>query len=127
MPRWRELGGEVLVVTFTPPERMKAFLEKHPLPFRIVTDPQRDAYRAFALGRVSYLAFLRPRVMWGYMKRLLQGWRPAAPTDDDLLQLGGDFLIDAEGRLAWVYASKEPTDRPSAMALRAAMEKCCAT
>ena len=30
-----------------------------------------------------------------------------------MFQLGGDFVIDARGRLAYAYRSAEPTDRPA--------------
>lgn len=33
--------------------------------------------------------------------------------EDDLHQLGGDFIIDSAGNLALVYPSKMSTDRPS--------------
>jgi peroxiredoxin len=121
LPLWRSRGGEVLVVSFTPPAKMKAFIERHPLPFRIVSDPNRDAYRAFALGRTSVGAFFRPGVLWRYLRGVFRGYGPAKPVDDDMMQLGGDFLIDAEGRLAWSRPSHEPTDRPSANELQAAM------
>jgi hypothetical protein len=53
---------------------------------------------------------------------MIRGYGPAKPVDDDMLQLGGDFLIDAAGRLAWSRPSREPTDRPSALELQAAMK-----
>ena len=121
MPAWRIRGGEVVVVSFTPPAKMKQFLAIHPLPFRTVSDPDRAAYRALSLGRTSVLAFLRPDVLWRYLKGIAHGYGPVKPEDDDLLQLGGDFLIDATGRLVWSRPSREPTDRPTAAELQAAM------
>ncbi len=113
---------QVLVVSFTPPQRMRAFLGKHPLPYPTVADPDRAGYQAFALGRTSVLGLVRPRVLWGYIQQMLKGWRPLKPVDDDLMQLGGDFLLDARGKLAWTYGSREATDRPNADQLRAAIE-----
>ncbi|MDQ4049819.1 MAG: AhpC/TSA family protein, partial [Actinomycetota bacterium] len=34
-------------------------------------------------------------------------------TDGDLLQLGGDAVLDAHGRLAWIHRSAGPEDRPT--------------
>jgi hypothetical protein len=49
---------------------------------------------------------------------MLRGWRPQGPNKgDDVLQLGGDFIVDAAGRLAYAFRSAEPTHRPSAREL----------
>ena len=34
-------------------------------------------------------------------------------ADDDLLVMGGDFIVDSSGRLIYAYPSKKYTDRPS--------------
>ena len=104
-------------MSFTPPAKMAMVLDKHPLRFAAVSDPTRAGYRAFALGRASVLSFLRPRVLWGYASKLLRGWMPTKPVDDDLFQLGGDFILDAEGRLVYAYPSRDATDRPPVSAL----------
>lgn len=113
----------VLVVSFTPPKRMRAFLAGHPLPFPSVSDPDRTAYREFSLGRVGWTSFLKPSVIWGYLRRVFQGYAPAKPVDEDMLQLGGDFLLDASGRLTFARPSEAPTDRPTAADLREAITK----
>ena len=38
-PDIQRLGGEVLVVSFAPPERVAAYLDKYPQPFPVVSDP----------------------------------------------------------------------------------------
>jgi peroxiredoxin len=111
----RQRGGEVLVVTFTRPERIEPYLARHPLPVPVVSDPSLKAYRALDLGRTSWWALLRPGVIVRYLKQMLRGWLPEKPNEEeDLLQLGGDFVLDAQQRLAYLYRSTEPTDRPSA-------------
>jgi peroxiredoxin len=114
----REAGGDVLVVSFSAPTRVAAYLERYPQPFAVVSDPERSAYRTFALDQTSWGSFLRPGVLWGYLKLMFGGWSPqAAGKGDDVLQLGGDFVIDREGKLAWAYRSKVATDRPPTSAL----------
>jgi hypothetical protein len=57
---------------------------------------------------------LRPRVLLGYLRLVWRGWRPRrAREGEDVLQLGGDFVLDGQGRLVFAYRSIEPTDRPS--------------
>lgn len=118
----RELGGEVLVVSFTPPKKVAIYLAKYPLPFPIASDPTLAAYRAFALEKTTVGSMLRPGVLLRFLGTLLHGWRLDMPTrGDDLMQLGGDFVLDADGRLRYAHPSSEPTDRPSAEALLQAM------
>ena len=38
-----------------------------------------------------------------------------------MLGLGGDFLVDADGLLAWAYRSANPDDRPSLAEIGAAI------
>jgi peroxiredoxin len=111
---FRRLGAEVLIVSQARPELLTAFLREGPLPFAIVADPGRAAYRAFGLERTSWAELLRPGVIFRYLRLSFRGWRPRKPyAGEDVLQLGGDFVLDREGRLAYAYRSAEPTDRPS--------------
>jgi peroxiredoxin len=121
----RAAGGDVLAVSFAPPEAVAAFLRHTPLPFLLVSDPERSAYRAFGLERTSWPAILRPGVILRYLGLIFRGWRPRRPRPgEDLLQLGGDFVLDGAGRVAYAHRSAEPTDRPAfpdlLLAIRAA-------
>ena len=119
---FRRLGAEVLVVTQARPELLAAFLRDHPLPFLAVADPERAAYRAFGLERTTWATMLRAGVLLRYLRLILRGWRPQqVRAGEDVLQLGGDFVLDGEGRLSYAYRSAEPTDRPSVEALLHAM------
>lgn len=109
----RAEGADVLVVSFTGPKQVTAYLKRYPLPFPVVSDPTRAAYRAFTLASASWPSLFRPRVLLPFIKLLLRGWEFRKPArGDDLLQLGGDFLLNPRGRLAWAYPSENPTDRP---------------
>ena len=119
----RDRGVRVLVVSFTPPKVIEAFLAKHPLAFPIVSDPKREAYRAFALRRTNVFAFFKPRVLGKFIRQILNGFRVRKPVDSDVLQLGGDFLLDAEGRVVWSWPSQDATDRPSPADIQAAVVK----
>lgn len=120
----KSLGGEVIVITFATPVQLAAFAREASLPFLVVTDVERKAYRAFALGQTSLGGFLRFGVIWQYLKLIFLGWMPRKPAADaDVWQLGGDFVLDPEGRLVYAYASKDATDRPSNDALLQAMRQ----
>lgn len=123
----RQLGGEVLAISFAPPERVAAYVARYPLPFPVLADPQREGYRAFALGRTSWLRMLNPLVILRYFALMVRGWKPWKPDQgDDLLQLGGDFVLDRQRRLVFAHPSNEPTDRPSMQEVLAAVRTAAA-
>ena len=113
--------GEVLVVSFAGPPRVAAYLERYPLPFPVAADPTLAAYRAFSLGRTSWATFFRGGVLGRYLGLIFRGWLPWASAGEDVLQLGGDFVLDGAGRLVYAHASAEPTDRPPVAELLAAL------
>lgn len=105
-------------MTLSRPETLRMYLQEKRWPFPVVADPERAAYRQFGLARTRWTTFFRPDVVAGYMKFIFRGWRPrAAIAGEDLLQLGGDFVLDADQRIVFAYSSAEPTDRPAAAEL----------
>lgn len=122
----KQLGGAVLVVSFMSPAFLSMFLAERPQPFPVVADPERKAYDAFGIGSTNVRGFLRLGVIWHYLKLIFRGWLPKGPAKDaDVWQLGGDFVIDAAGRLRYAHPSSDSADRPSndelLQALRAAI------
>ena len=118
LPELRQLGAEALVVSFAPPGRVAAYLAKYPQPFPVVSDPERSGYQAFGLSSTSVGAMLRPGVIARYLMHIFRGWLPDKRAEgEDIMQLGGDFLLDGAGVLRFAHPSAEPTDRPSAAEL----------
>jgi peroxiredoxin len=125
---FRRLGAQALVVTQARPDCLAAFGRALPPPFPIVADPDRRAYRAFGLERTSWGTLLRPRVIFSYLRLLFRGWRPRRMVEgEDVLQLGGDFVVDGQGRLVYAYRSAEPTDRPGVEVLLKAVREAAAS
>lgn len=121
---FRRLDSEVFAVSFAPPEKIGPYQKMNPLPFPVLSDPERTAYKAFALDRTSWKQIFHPRVVGRYLKLMFKGWMPwRANKEEDLLQLGGDFVLDEERQLVYAYRSADPTDRPSAQALLDAVRK----
>ena len=108
------------MVSFEPLERLGEFMAQYNVPFEGLADPERAAYAAFGLGRGAVAQVYGPAVWLSYVKLLLAGQR-AAPIAGDTLQLGGDFLLDAEGRLLLSHPSRNPTDRPTVETILAAL------
>jgi peroxiredoxin len=114
----RALGGDVLVISFAQPNFVTMYRKDKPLPFPVVSDPTLAAYRAFGLERVSWASFLRSGTILKYLALIFRGWIPRRPNEgEDVLQLGGDFILDEQRRLVYAFRGKAPTDRPSAREL----------
>jgi peroxiredoxin len=111
---FRHAGVEVLVVTQSTPEALAAA----PLPLQTVCDPERTAYRYFGLDRGRWSMFFRWGVLARYLRLIFAGWRPhRGEAREDMLQLGGDFLLSADRHLLYAHRSNDPADRPTAAAL----------
>ena len=82
------------------------------LPFPLLSDPDRDVYRAYGLRRGRLSQLLRPGTVLAYIKLLGRG-RLYHFRRSDLRQLGGDFVIDEGGKVQYQYRSAAPHDRPS--------------
>ncbi|MGI9185142.1 MAG: AhpC/TSA family protein [Solirubrobacteraceae bacterium] len=117
-----QLRVRVVVVAFASRESLAGYQHRQGLDqIQVLTDPDRRAYQAFGLGRGTLLrVWLDPRVWARYVQLILRGHRPE-PAHEDTLQLGGDALIGADGRLAWIYRSRGPEDRPSLARIQAAL------
>lgn len=112
------MGAQLVVVTQSRPEHLRMRLEDDPKPFPVVCDPDRQVYRDFGLLPGKARMFLSFKVMGSYLARIFQGWRVRMPVkNEDLLQLGGDFVLDQSRHLVFAYRSIDPTDRPSVLQL----------
>lgn len=123
--RLSELGQdtEVALITFTTKENLGWYQEANEVPFPILVDPDRSGYRAFGLGRGStgriygwkatrrYLELFRSA---GANRRPDAAWlRELLRPSEDTLQLGGDFVVDTDGNLAYGFWGEGPDDRPT--------------
>ena len=95
-------------------------LEGHPgrlgLPFPFLADPHRALYHRFGLGRGRFRRVYGLGTLRAYAALALRGWRlrrSALGSGEDTLQLGGDFVIGPDGRLAAGYRPDGPDDRPA--------------
>ena len=124
----RALGAEVVVVSFERATLLPIYIEEQGWPFRIVSDPDRRAYHAFGLTSATWSQMLQPRVFIAVVKMLWRGskrgFRLRRPTPHvDVLQLGGDFVLDADRRVIYAYRSQGSTDRPPTEALIEALRE----
>jgi peroxiredoxin len=111
-----ELGSttKVVLVMFTDPKTLQPYQSKHDLPFQVLSDPERVAYRSFGLGRGSVLRIWGLRAARRYLQIMrVSGLRGLAAPTEDTLQLGGDFVVSADGTLTYAFWGEGPDDRPT--------------
>lgn len=107
-----ELGDAVVVLlTFTRQRNLRGYRGRMGLPYVVLADELRGAYRAYGLSRGPWWRVWGPTTIRAYAGLLRGGARLRRPTEDTL-QLGGDFVVGRDGRLVYAYRSKGPADRP---------------
>jgi len=106
----RKLNTEVWIISFSTPDLAHVWIEETCTSFRILLDPERNVYAAYGMGR-SWARTLSVITLWFYLKALFRG-RRLHGKQGDLAQLGGDFIVDAEGIIRLAYPSRDAADRP---------------
>lgn len=86
---------------------------------RVLTDPERAAYRAAGLHR-NALATLRPSVLARGARAYAEGHRQGAVAGDPWLH-GGAFVIRADASVAFAQRSEAPGDHAAVEDLHAAL------
>jgi AhpC/TSA antioxidant enzyme len=117
---------DVVLITFADLAELDDYKRRRNLSVPILVDSERSTYETYGLGRASF------RAIWGLAtaKKYLAILRPSGPgrglrdlraATADTRQLGGDFVVAPDGRVAWGYWSTGPADRPSAGEVLAAV------
>lgn len=114
-------GARVLAVSFADVEMARAYAGDHALPFPIASDPDRAAYQAYGVGRGSKTKVWRVTAIAQHLWLRLRGFRPGRHHQEDLQQLGGDFVIGADGALRLCHPSSAGDDRASVDELLASL------
>jgi peroxiredoxin len=115
------LNAQVATVSFGTEYWSQMWLQETHSPFPFLLDPERAAYQAFKLES-SLIHAWGVRNLLYYAKAKLQG-RETFGKRGDTHQLGGDFIIDAQGIVRLAHPSKDPTDRPAVAELLAVLEE----
>ena len=110
-------GVSIVVVSFAEPAKLVHYQEHRRWPFTMLADPERNAYRAFSLKRLSWFQLFSPATLMRYLKLFREGMEREDYGQEDIHQSGGDFLLDRKGNVLFAHRSRNPADRPSAAEL----------
>ncbi|XP_042218984.1 uncharacterized protein LOC121864128 isoform X1 [Homarus americanus] len=108
-------GCHVVVVTFGVMSGAERWRLETACPFPYYTDPSHALYQLLGLKR-SVASVWNTATLSYYGAQIAKGIPlPESYTDieDDPHQMGGDFILDKQSKLQFVYRSKVPNDRPS--------------
>ncbi len=124
---FESLNTRLVVISFGLASQARAWLEETGAPFTLLLDPERAAYRAYGLEHSLVRSW--GLKVWGQYARLMLAGRQWRGTlrEGDSGQLGGDFIVDANGIARLAYRSRDPTDRPLVSRLLAVLANCSAT
>ncbi|KAI1895704.1 hypothetical protein AGOR_G00108980 [Albula goreensis] len=104
----------VLVISFGSQEGAQYWLQDTDCKYDMLLDPERKIYSWFGLG-TSVTKVLSFENMLLYSEYIISNHTfPQAPAfiKDDMFQLGGDFVLDEDGRVIFSHCCKSPVDRP---------------
>jgi peroxiredoxin len=108
---FQNLNTNVVAISFGDEYWVRAWLAETQSPFPVLLDPTLAAYQAYGLDR-SALRSWGVKTLWYYARALGRGEK-LLEKRGDAYQLGGDFIVDADGMVQFAYPSHDPTDRPS--------------
>lgn len=118
---FQRLNTNVVAISFGAEYWVRAWLAETQSPFPVLLDPTLAAYQAYGLDR-SALRSWGVKTLWYYARALGRGEK-LLEKRGDTYQLGGDFIIAANGIVHFAYPSRDPTDRPAATDLLAVLRR----
>ncbi|HYI14340.1 MAG TPA: peroxiredoxin-like family protein [Thermomicrobiales bacterium] len=104
-----EAGLSVVVITPDRPSRARKFIEEYKVPFPTLTDPERNAYRAYGLMDGSIGQLINKRIVAGGLRATLNGTFPRGTTSSPR-QLPGTAIVDSTGRLRHLHHGRDAAD-----------------
>lgn len=121
--RIERASGTAVFVAHDTPQRVRAgLLRDLDLPWPVLVDLDRVAYRAWGLRRATIRTVWLDPTVWARYGRLLLGGQRLRRLGGDTLQLGGDFVLDADGVITWARP-QHADDRPPVGVLLAELER----
>jgi hypothetical protein len=113
-----DLRAGLILVGFSPPDRLAALARHLGWPGPVLTDQQRMLYRRLGAGRAPLRRVYSPATLATYAAGLLHRQRLARPVEDTR-QLGADAIM-ADGVVRLLWRPGTPSDRPPAAQIAAA-------
>ena len=122
------LGASVVFIAYHDPELLTSkMLHDLDVPYTLLLDPTRATYERWGLGAAGFRSMLSPGLYWGTLKVTLSVFlkrETSLGTSPGQPQLGGDFVVDCAGKLAFVNRMTSFHDRAKIDDLLTTVREC---
>lgn len=108
VPRLHAVGAELITLGNGTPEQAQWFVEDYDVETPVFTDPNLTSHGIVGARRTS---FPDPRTMMAGVTAFAKGFRQTG-VKGSATQLGGLFVITADGRMPYRYLSRYAGDHP---------------
>lgn len=117
---FEEAGVGVVLIGQGTPGQALAFTGPRRVPFEMLVDPDRAAYRAFGLGDGGPYQILAPAALVGWVGVQVRGeGRQGLRHGGSVAQMPGTFLVDTGGVIRYVHRNRHQADDPDSQAVLA--------
>lgn len=100
----------------------RSMLDGVSCPYPVLVDVDRTSYGQWGLRRATFAGVWLDPSVWSQYWRLLRSGERIRALGKDTRQLGGDFIVDPQGMIAY-SRPQERDDRPPVGQLLAAIER----
>ncbi len=102
----------IVLIGLGTPDKARDFRQSLALPFTVLCDPEKQSYRAFGLlRRINVLREANPtsvRRVFADSAQYGGAW-----TNQDMMQLGGVFVVDRAGIIRFAFEALRASDQPA--------------
>jgi len=104
-------GVKVAVVTFENDFFARSYVAETGLDWPLLIDADRTLYQGYDMLSAGFWDVWGPSTWWVYAKELFKGQK-LHKSEGDVMQRGGDVLIDPDGIVRLHHVGEGPADRP---------------
>jgi peroxiredoxin len=108
----RNAGIDVVLVSSGTPAQAEVFRRDYRVPFTVICDPDRVLFRTYSLREMTLRDYLSPRMYLKSVQVMMQGYGHKSGEGSEA-QLGGVFIIDTNGKVAYAHIAADAADHPS--------------
>ena len=122
---FEDTSAEVVLVGQGDATAEAAFREARGVPFPILLDAERHAYRAYGLSRGTSMQLFGPKVALPFLRaNLHHETRQHGLKGGSFRQMPGTFVVDADGMVRFAHRNRTVADNPTNAALLDVLRGC---
>jgi peroxiredoxin len=108
----RNVGIDVVLVSSGTAAQAEVFRRDYRVPFTVICDPERVLFKKYSLREMTLRDYLSPRMWVKSVQVMAQGYGHKSGEGSEA-QLGGVFIIETSGKVAYAHIAADAADHPS--------------